>query len=45
MAARRFAQAASTGVVFRIRVLSGKDICALSFFQTEDEVRGCIRLH
>ena len=37
-AARSFAQSEATGVIFKITVLSGKDICALSFFETEDEV-------
>ena len=37
-AARSFARSAATGVVFRIRVLTGKDIRPLSFFATEGEV-------
>ena len=36
--AHQFAGDPATGVVFRIRVLTGKDICALSFFDTENEV-------
>ena len=36
-AARAFASAAE-GVIFRIRVLSGKDIGTVSFYPTENEV-------
>ena len=28
----------ATGVIFKITVLSGKDICPLSFFKSEDEI-------
>ena len=35
--ARSFTSRAN-GVIFKIKVLSGKDICALSFFRAEDEV-------
>jgi hypothetical protein len=37
-AAREFAQNAATGVIFRIKVLTGKDIGSLSFFPMEDEI-------
>jgi len=36
--ARGFAQSAAAGVVFKITVLSGRDIGPLSFFRTENEV-------
>ena len=28
----------ATGVIFKITVLTGKDICPLSFFKSEDEI-------
>ena len=37
-AARVFAQNAATGVIFRIKVLTGKEIGSLSFFPKEDEI-------